>query len=106
MRVWDESGAGTGPYTFEMTVLLSAGTAQFGLSVTTNTTLTVPAGTRVAQFSVETADVRWTDDGTSATTSVGHLARNGSAWQSAGPLAAMKFTAVSGSPTLNVSYYK
>lgn len=95
------SALGISPY-----ALTSAGTAQFGLSVTTNTTLTVPGGTKIAQISVETASVRWTDDGTSASTTVGHLAPAGTAFQYAGPLASMKFTAVSGSPTINVSYYK
>jgi hypothetical protein len=87
-------------------ILQSAGTAQYGLSITTNTTLTVPANTRLAQISVETANVRWTDDGTSASTTVGHLAPAGTAFSYAGPLASMKFTAVSGSPTINVTYYK
>jgi hypothetical protein len=105
-RAWDESGSGTGPYTFDLSINVSAGSSQFALAIVTNTTLTVPAGSRLAMFSVEGGDLRWTDDGTSASTTVGHPRANGSSWTFYGPLAAMKFTSVTGSPTLNVSYYK
>lgn len=87
-----------GPY-------VSAGASQFALAVTTNTTLTVPANATIAQISVETASVRYTDDGTSASTTIGHVLQAGDSFPCSGPLAALKFTAVSGSPTLNVSYY-
>ena len=87
-------------------IYLSSGTAQFGLSVTTNTQLTVPALTTCAYITVETANVRRTSDGTSATTTNGTLLVSGSQWSDCGPLATYKFTAVSGSPTLDVEYFK
>lgn len=84
----------------------SAGTAQYGLSVGTNTVLTVPAGTVCAYITVETANVRRTSDGTSASTTVGTLFASGTQWTDCGPLAGYKFTAVSGSPTIDVEYFK
>ncbi len=84
----------------------SSGTDQFALAVTTNTQLTVPAGTTCAYITVETANVRRTSDGSSASTTVGTLLASGTQWSDCGPLAAYKFTAVSGSPTLDVEYFK
>lgn len=84
----------------------STGPAQYGLSVTTNTVLAVPVGTLCAYITVETANVRRTSDGTSATTSVGTLFTAGTQWTDCGPLGGYKFTAVSGSPTIDVEYFK
>jgi hypothetical protein len=84
----------------------SAGTGQFGLAVSTNTQLTVPTGSICAYITVETASVRRTSDGTSATSSNGTLLASGTQWTDCGPLAGYKFTAVSGSPTLDVEYFK
>lgn len=84
----------------------SSGAAQFGLSVGTNTTLTVPAGTSCAYITVESANVRRTSDGTAASSSNGTLFVSGTQWADCGPLAKYKFTAVSGSPTLDVEYFK
>jgi hypothetical protein len=89
----------TGPYQ-------SVGASQYGLAVSTNTTLTVPLGTICAYITVETANVRRTADGTSASTTVGTLFTSGTQWTDCGPLGGYKFTAVSGSPTLDVEYYK
>ena len=85
---------------------LSSGSNQMGLSVTTNTQLTVPANTLCAYITVEGANVRRTSDGTNATTSVGTLINSGTQWTDCGPLSSYKFTAVSGSPTLDVEYFK
>ncbi len=80
--------------------------SQFALTIGTNTTLTVPATSVVAHISVEGGDLRYTDDGTSASSTVGHPVGNGTAFDYSGPLAALKFTIKSGTPTINVSYYK
>jgi hypothetical protein len=87
-------------------IYLSAGASQFGLAVTTNTTLTVPQSARCAYITVESASVRRTSDGTSATTTNGTLFAAGTQWTDCGPLATYKFTAVTGSPTLDVEYLK
>ena len=84
----------------------SAGAGQYGLSISTNTQLTVPTGTICAYITVETANVRRTSDGVSASTTVGTLFASGTQWTDCGPLAGYKFTAVSGSPTLDVEYFK
>ena len=89
----------SGPY-------LSAGTGQFALAITTNTQLTVPSGAICAYITVETANVRRTSDGTSASSSNGTLFASGTQWTDCGPLKSYKFTAVSGSPTLDVEYFK
>lgn len=87
-------------------IYLSSGAGQFALAVTTNTTLTVPARTICAYITVEGASVRRTSDGTSASTSSGTLFASGAQWTDCGPLTSYKFTAVSGSPTLDVEYFK
>ena len=84
----------------------SAGAGQFALAISTNTQLTVPTGSVCAEITVEGASIRRTSDGTSASTTVGTLIPSGAQWQDCGPLAAYKFTAVSGSPTLDVEYFK
>ena len=84
----------------------SAGAGQYALAVTTNTTLTVPANSAGAEICVETAGVRYTDDGTSASSSTGIPVAAGVCFQYFGPLNKLKFTAQSGSPTLDVSYYR
>jgi hypothetical protein len=85
---------------------VSAGTQQNALAIGTNTQLTVPSGSVCAEITVEGASIRRTSDTTSATTTNGTLIQAGAQWQDCGPLAAYKFTAVSGSPTIDVEYYK
>lgn len=91
----------TVPYNYR-----SAGAGQFALSVTTNTMLTIPPGALGAYITVEGASVRRTSDGTGATTTNGTLFAAGAQWADFGPLDTYKFTAVSGSPTLDVEYFK
>jgi hypothetical protein len=85
---------------------VSAGSQQNALAVGTNTQLTVPAGALCAEITVEGASIRRTSDTTSASATNGTLIPQGAQWQDCGPLAAYKFSAVSGSPTLDVEYFK
>ncbi len=85
---------------------ISAGAAQYALTVASATALTVPAGSEIAEICVETAGVRYTDDGTTPTSSTGIPVSSGTCFQYGGPLNKIKFIAQSGSPTINVSYYK
>ena len=87
-------------------VFVSAGTGQFGLAIATNTQLTVPGGTLCAEITLEASPVRRTSDGTSPTSTNGTLIEPGTQWQDCGPLTAYKFTAVSGSPTFDVEYFR
>jgi len=84
----------------------SAGTGQYALSVATAANLTAPAGASIAWICVEGASVRYRDDGIAPTASVGIPAAAGSCWAYGGPLSAIQFIAQSGSPTIDVSYYK
>ena len=69
--------------------------------------LTVPAGNPTGVLiTVETANVRWRDDGTAPTASVGQLLQAGQNYFYPGTLTAIQFIAVSGSPVLDLSYYK
>lgn len=68
--------------------------------------LTVPSGARVAMVQAETQDVRWRDDGTAPTTTVGMLVTAGDpAVLMVGDLAAVEFIETSASAVLNVTYY-
>lgn len=67
--------------------------------------LTVPAGAQYARIQCTAQAVRWRDDGTSPTATVGMiLPVNTDLWYS-GNLSAIEFIEASASAVLNVSYY-
>lgn len=69
--------------------------------------LTVPAGATLAMIKAETADVRWRDDGTAPTAAVGFpLGASDPVLAYSGSLSAIQFIAQSGSPVLNVAFYR
>lgn len=69
--------------------------------------LTVPNGATYALITIEANDVRWRDDTTNPSATVGMPLMAGTTdWQYTGNLANLKFIAQTGSTTLNVSYYK
>ena len=68
-------------------------------------TLTVPADAQFALIQVESKDVRWRDDGTDPTASVGMLLlANQDIWY-ANDLSKLKFIETAASAKLNVAYY-
>ncbi len=69
------------------------------------TALTVPAGSQFALIIPETQNVRYRDDGTNPTASVGMPMSIGDILKYEGNLAALKFIEVTASAKLNVSYY-
>lgn len=69
------------------------------------TALTVPTGATVAVFTAEAQNIRWRDDGTNPTASVGMLLTSGSTFEYAGTLSAVKVIQATGGGILNVSYY-
>lgn len=75
---------------------------------TTALGLTVPEGARSAMIQVEVADVRWRDDGPPPTAGVGMLLGSGAAiiYTSPAGLAAIRFIAVTGTPVVNVAFYR
>lgn len=87
-------------------VYASAGSGQYGLTVASATTLTVPTGATIAEICVETQGVRYKDDGGTPTSSSGIPVPSGTCFQYAGPLSAIEFIQQSSSATLDVSYYK
>ena len=72
--------------------------------------LNVPAGANFAVISVETAAVRFRDDGAAPTAAIGVLlvpTSDGTLpFEYWGNLSAIQFIAQTGSPIVNVSYYK
>lgn len=74
-------------------------------SLTSAIGLTPPAAADAAMITVEVASVRWRDDGTAPTAAIGMLLTAGQTFTYYGNLSAIQFIAVSGSPTVNVSYY-
>lgn len=76
------------------------------------TKLTVPApiggynpGYAVIQCDVASTAVRWRDDGTAPTTTVGMILSAGQELDYSGDLSMIQFIASTGSPILNVSFY-
>jgi len=87
-----------------MPIRNSLGFQQITVS-TTAIGITAPKGQR-ALISTETSNVRWRDDGTDPTASVGFLLETGTVLGFDGNLAAIKFIKVSGSDaTVNVALY-
>lgn len=74
-------------------------------SLASATTLTPPPRATAALVTVETAGVRWRDDGTAPTATIGMPLSAGQSFTYYGNLSAIQFIAQSGSPTLDVSYY-
>ena len=80
--------------------------SQYGLSVTTLTTLTVPTGAAVATVIVEGSSVRYSTTGTPTATS-GMLLAAGGPYTFNVPLSSLTFIATSGSSTtIDVEYFK
>ena len=74
-------------------------------SLSASTALTVPTGATMALIVVETQGVRWRDDGTAPTASVGMPLATGVSLSYDGDLKAIRFIQQALSATLNVSYY-
>ena len=67
--------------------------------------LTVPANTKCALIQAESQSIRWRDDGTNPTTSVGMVLSAGESLFFTGSLSAFKAIETTASAKLNVSYY-
>jgi len=76
------------------------------LTVTGVVGLTAPSGSTIAFISVATSGVNYRDDGTNPTSTVGMPVSAGQQLQYSGALSSIKFIAQSGTPVLNISYYK
>ncbi len=67
--------------------------------------LTVPTGARCAIIVAEAQAVRWRDDGTNPTATVGMSLAVGTILEYAGDLSAIKFIEATASAKLNIAYY-
>lgn len=74
-------------------------------SLSAATGLTVPQGATMAVITPETQSVRWRDDGTNPTASVGMPIAIGAYLNYDGDLNRIKFIEQSASAKVNVSYY-
>ena len=74
-------------------------------SLSASTALTVPTGATMALIVADTQAVRWRDDGTAPTASVGMPLAIGVSLSYDGDLKAIRFIQQASSATLNVSYY-
>lgn len=74
-------------------------------SLSSAASLTVPTGATCALIQAETQAVRWRDDGTNPTASVGMVLDAGSDLFYTGSLAAFRAIQTTASAKLNVSYY-
>ena len=63
------------------------------------------AGYAIIQCEGSSAGVRWRDDGTAPTASVGMILSSGQELDYSGDLTAIQFIVQTGSPALNISYY-
>lgn len=68
--------------------------------------LTPPAGAQFAIITVETAAVRWRDDGTAPTSTIGMLQAIGSTFTYFGNLAKIQFIQVAAGASLDITYYR
>ena len=68
--------------------------------------LTVPNASRIAQICVGATAVRYRDDGTAPTSSLGMTAAAAGCFQYSAALTAIQFISVSTTTTLDVSYYR
>ena len=74
-------------------------------SLSASAALTVPSGATLALIVPETQNVRWRDDGTAPTSSVGMPIFVGASLSYDGDLNRIRFIQQDASATLNVSYY-
>lgn len=65
----------------------------------------IPALTGWAVICVETAAIRWRDDGTAPTTTVGMPIAAGQCFNYSGTFSTLRVIAQSGSPVANISFY-
>lgn len=74
-------------------------------SLSASTGLTVPSGATLALIVPETQNVRWRDDGTAPTASVGMPIFVGASLSYDGDLNRIRFIEETASAKLNISYY-
>lgn len=74
-------------------------------SLSAASSLTVPTGATIALIQAQDKNVRWRDDGTDPTASVGMVIAAGDTLPYTGSLAAIKLIETAASAKVNVAYY-
>lgn len=74
-------------------------------SLSSASELTVPSGATVALVQAESQSIRWRDDGTSPTTTVGMILASGESLFFTGTLSTFRAIEIAASAKLNVTYY-
>jgi hypothetical protein len=83
------------------------GSSALGSAAKLSANCTIPVGATMAYLQAESADVRYRDDGAAPTTAVGSLILGGNPGIFYnGPLGALQFIGASGSPVLDVAFYR
>lgn len=95
------NAGGGAPYQFT-----SAGAGQYALAITTVQTLTVPAGSLIAEICVETASARYTTTGTTPSSTVGVPVAAGGCFQLAGVADLTALKIIGAGATTTVEYFK
>jgi hypothetical protein len=90
-----------GSYQFQ-----SAGAGQYALAITSAQTLTVPAGSLIAEICVETASARYTTTGTTPSSTVGIPVSAGGCFQLAGIADLNAFKIIGAGATADIEYFK
>ena len=80
-------------------------TASSAAALVSTCTGGIPATSQWATICVETANIRWRDDGTAPTTSVGMPVSSGQCFYYNSKFSALSVIAQSGSPVLDISFY-
>lgn len=83
-----------------------AGSFQQITSLAAATGITAPAGATLAMIQAESQNVRWRDDGTNPTASVGMIIAAGDILMYTGDFSAIRLIEVTGSAKLNITYYR
>lgn len=87
--------------------LVPLGYAQVTATSSAASLPSIPSGAQVAIISVETAGIRWRDDQTAPTASVGMpIAAGAAPYEYWGNVSAFEIIAQTGSPVVDVSYYR
>lgn len=68
--------------------------------------LSPPKGATLMQIAVSSAGIRYRDDGVAPTAAIGYPIASGATFTYSGPLSAIQMIAQTGSPVLDVLYYK
>jgi hypothetical protein len=82
-----------------------SGVLTLGTSAPATGTTPIPDGAIKALIQPEAQDVRWTDDGTTPTATIGMLLKVNTVLEYEGDLAKFKFIETAASAKVNVNYY-